>query len=94
MDNPGSTLKTNPDGGGWIVQNFKIRKPKTNWENHDYVSEGTDEETEPDYKNDMLEEKKELTDNFSRSNDEGWFYDKTDGDWENNLIDPDTESPF
>jgi len=41
--------------------------------------------------NEHLKEKLDYGDSISRSNEEGWFYDKTDGDWENNLIDPDSE---
>ena len=38
-----------------------------------------------------LEEKFDYSESVARSEEDGWFYDKTDGDWENNLTDPDSE---
>ena len=43
------------------------------------------------YDAEILDEKMDYSDSIARSNEDGWFYDKTDGDWENNLVDPDSE---
>ena len=89
-NNPGSSLKRNPiTRKGWIVQ------PKGATIKPNYThTEFTEEENEPDDQKEMREEKSDYADSMSRSNEEGWFYDKTDGDWDNNLVDPDTEHPF
>tara|TARA_Y100000588_G_scaffold225885_1_gene239774 strand:- start:268 stop:645 length:378 start_codon:yes stop_codon:yes gene_type:complete len=106
INNPGFTLKCDPGGSGWIVQNTKRQKNPKRVNNA--TDDFTEEEKESDYQWEMSEgkskyadsmqwemseEKSDYADSISRSNEDGWFYDRTDGDWENNLIDPDTERP-
>jgi len=41
-----------------------------------------------DFLNETAEESWDYVESMSRSEEDGWFYDFTDGGWENNLIDP------
>ncbi|WP_108946472.1 hypothetical protein [Shewanella halifaxensis] len=39
----------------------------------------------------IREEISDYADSMARSEEDGWFYDNTDGDWENNLVDSNSD---
>jgi hypothetical protein len=99
----GATLKANPEEGGWALPNTpegikplnKKREPAEDYPIEDIISgETTDIQKVYDSHNgswEISEEKIDFADSMQRSEEDGWFYDKTDGDWENNLIDPESQ---
>ena len=47
-------------------------------EDHDYL----------EAQREVIEDVSDFAESMARSEEDGWFYDNTDGDWENNLVDP------
>ena len=100
----GLSIRVSSEGSGFTVETPQVKfsneknKPdtKNGPENLLMVDESLTPESLDDCEdnldcNEHLKEKLDYGDSISRSNEDGWFYDKTDGDWENNLIDPDSE---
>ena len=57
------------------------------YEEDEQICDDIDQELQKE----ISEEYFDYANSMQRSEDEGWFYENTEGGWEDNLIDPDSE---